>query len=459
MATTKFLDLTGLQLVVDKIKTYAGEQAGKVKTTSAEYDNLGNIAFTRGDSSTYSVNIPLASGLTGTQSGLLTKAEYDALTNRVEYVGTKVGSEVVVAAPLQKVGDYNNVAVIEILSAITATENSKAVTGKAVADYVAAEILKNTNSDKEYVDGQISALSSALTASYQAADNALSEALTNAYTSAIATSAANIKAAYEAADSAITASYTELVSKTKEALEAKISTDISTAINNLDVEDSAIDGQYVSAVSEADGKISVSRKALPVYTLVKDKTSVNGYKYHLAVDGVQSGDAIDIKDMVVSGGSVSTRDGKTYLDLTIANGETVSIPADSLVDTYKAAEGEDRIVVNGYTISLNQAKLVEDLVADATMLAKYATVENLGKANTAITELTTKHNNFETTVANTYSTKAETISSLGEAITTSGSFTVTNGYTAVITPKLANGSNGQTLSINLIDESDINSMF
>lgn len=455
--TNKFLDLAGLQILVDKIKFTITGAVSAAEIKSAEYDNNGKISLAKGDTTKVDITLPLASSLTGSQSGLLTKAEYDALTNRVEYVGTKVGDEVTIATPLQKVGDYNNVAVIEILSSITASENSKAVTGKAVADYVAAQIEANASSDKEYVDATVSGAVDALTKAYTSADSALSESLTNAYTNAILSSASTIKTNYEAADAVITASYTKLVAETKEALESKIGTDISTAINGLDVEDSAINGQYVSAVSEVDGKISVSRKALPVYTLVKDTTSANGYKYHLAVDGEQSGDAIDIKDMVVSGGSVSTRDGKTYLDLTIANGDTVSIPADSLVDTYKAAEGEDRIVVNGYTISLNQAKLVEDLVADATMLAKYATVENLGKANTAVNELTTKHNEFETAVANTYATKDEAISTLTE-LTFSGAVD-TNSYSASFSAKDVKGNVHSTITFDLATKTEIESLF
>lgn len=42
---------------------------------------------------------------------------------------------------------------------------------------------------------------------------------------------------------------------------------ITAAINKLDYTDKAVDGQYVSAVSEVDGVISVERKALPTYTL------------------------------------------------------------------------------------------------------------------------------------------------------------------------------------------------
>lgn len=49
-----------------------------------------------------------------------------------------------------------------------------------------------------------------------------------------------------------------------------ISTQITNAINELDVADAAVAGQYVSSVSEENGKISVTRADLPDYTEVYD---------------------------------------------------------------------------------------------------------------------------------------------------------------------------------------------
>lgn len=49
-----------------------------------------------------------------------------------------------------------------------------------------------------------------------------------------------------------------------------IATQIDNAIAKLDVEDTAVDGEYVSGVSETDGKITVTRAALPDYTDVYD---------------------------------------------------------------------------------------------------------------------------------------------------------------------------------------------
>lgn len=49
-----------------------------------------------------------------------------------------------------------------------------------------------------------------------------------------------------------------------------VGTQIDEKINALDVKDTAVAGQYVSAVSETDGKITVTRAALPDYTEVYD---------------------------------------------------------------------------------------------------------------------------------------------------------------------------------------------
>lgn len=455
--TNKFLDLAGLEILVDKIKSTISNAVSAAEIKSAEYDNAGKISLAKGDTTKVDISIPLASALTGAQSGLLTKDDYTAFAKKVEYVGTKVDDAVTISDPLQKVGDYNNVAVIEILSSITATENSKAVTGKAVADYVTAQIEANASSDKEYVDATVSGAVDALTKAYKKADSELSESLTTAYGNAILASAAEIKTNYEAADAVITASYTKLVSETKEALQKEIDADVKTFKESLNKEDVAVTGQYVSAVSQSNGVISVSRANLPVYTLVKDTTSANGYKYHLAVDGVQSGDAIDIKDMVVSGGSVAVRDGKTYLDLTIANGETVSIPADSLVDIYKAGEGEDRIVVNDYTIKLNLDKLTEDLVADTTMLGTFATVNSVNKVASDLSTLNGKVTEHLEAAPVTYATKDDAIGSLTELAFTGA--VDTNSYSASFSAKDVKGNVHSTITFNLVTKTEIESLF
>ena len=70
-------------------------------------------------------------------------------------------------------------------------------------------------------------------------------------------------------------------------------------INGLDVDDTAVTGKYVSAVSETDGKISVTRADLPTYTLASG--SANGT---VAFNGA---------DVAVKGlGSAAYTDSKSY---------------------------------------------------------------------------------------------------------------------------------------------------
>lgn len=458
MATTKFLDLAGLELLVDNIKTLVSSSVSKAELKGAEFDNTtGKISLTKGEGSV-EVSLGAVNTLTGDQMGLLKATDYAAMQNVIEGVAIQVGGT---AKP---VTIQDKTALIEYLSVIpdSVADNNlyKAPNAKAVVDYVGAQFTEKMKGQatEEYVNSTVTSAFQALTKAYEDADSELSETLTTAYGNAILQSAANIKTNYEAADAAITAAYTKLVGETKEALQAEIDDDVKAFKESLDYEDTATAGQYVSAVSQTDGVISVSRANLPVYTLVKDKTSENGYKYHLAVDGVQSGDAIDIKDMVVSGGGVSTHeDGKTYLDLTIANGETVSIPADSLVDTYEAGEGEDRIIVNGYKISLNLAKLTEDLVSDNTMLGTFATVSSVQKVASDLSTLDGKVTEHLTSANTTYATKDEALTSLTE-LTTTGAINTTS-YSALFTAKDVNGQEHSTITFNLVLATDIAKMF
>ena len=88
------------------------------------------------------------------------------------------------------------------------------------------------------------------------------------------------------------------------------------AINALDVQDNAVDGEYVSAVSETDGKISVSRKSLPTYSLTSGTD--NGT---VAFNGV---------DVAVTGlGSAAYTNSDKYADANILNNTTFTYGAEN----------------------------------------------------------------------------------------------------------------------------------
>lgn len=88
------------------------------------------------------------------------------------------------------------------------------------------------------------------------------------------------------------------------------------AINALDVQDNAVDGEYVSAVSETNGKISVSRKSLPTYSLTSGAD--NGT---VAFNGV---------DVAVTGlGSAAYTNSDKYADANILNNTTFTYGAEN----------------------------------------------------------------------------------------------------------------------------------
>ncbi len=85
-----------------------------------------------------------------------------------------------------------------------------------------------------------------------------------------------------------------------------VATQIKTAIEALDVEDAAESGKYVSAVSETDGKITVTRAALPDYT---NTYAAKTHTHEIAnVTGLQA--ALDAKaadaDLTTLEGKVTT---------------------------------------------------------------------------------------------------------------------------------------------------------
>lgn len=175
----------------------------------------------------------------------------------------------------------------------------------------------------------------------------------------------------------------------------------------------------VSAINEVLDKIDDSKEDLTV--TVTPSTSSDYAQVYTIKQGDTTVGTINIpKDMVVTSGKVekdpSGQDPGTYIVLTIANGDTLYIPATSLVDIYTAAQSAAKVqlsISNNNEISATiVAGSIEaaDLAANAVITAKIAdgnvtkakletsVQTSLGKADTAVQEVKESATNGNITV-------------------------------------------------------------
>lgn len=122
---------------------------------------------------------------------------------------------------------------------------------------------------------------------------------------------------------------------------------IKNAIEALDVTDNAVDGQYVSAVSETDGKISVSRTVLPTYNVSATGSFVTVTPTDLDNKGkafaITTNDIASDADLQETKGRVTTVEGKVAALASATHFRGVVTSLDSVENP---AEG-DVVVLNG----------------------------------------------------------------------------------------------------------------
>lgn len=160
---------------------------------------------------------------------------------------------------------------------------------------------------------------------------------------------------------------------------------IKTAIEALDYTDTAVDGEYVSAVNEVDGKISVTRKALPDYSNTYDvkgaantalenakayadglaanydeKGAAAGVKTELEAEIAKKVDKVEGKDLIATS-EITRLAGVTNYDDTQVKAD-IAKKADAETMTTELGKKVDK--VEGYS-----------LVAD-TEIARLAEVDN-----------------------------------------------------------------------------------
>jgi len=140
---------------------------------------------------------------------------------------------------------------------------------------------------------------------------------------------------------------------------------VSDEIGKLDVSDSAVSGQYVSAVSETDGKITVSRTSLPAIPTITDTysgTSSDGMSGKAVKSAI---DALDVSDSAVSGqyvSAVSETDGKISVtraslpSIPTVNSSALTIQKGSSNSYFYAnANGAATVGLDYYLTSVTQA--------------------------------------------------------------------------------------------------------
>lgn len=157
-----------------------------------------------------------------------------------------------------------------------------------------------------------------------------------------------------------------------------VDTRITNAINDLDKADTAVDGQYVSAVSEDNGVITVTRAALPDYSETYDakgaaaqaltdaKAYADGKDTAIAAAKTAADNAqADVDALEATVGTVD--DGKTVVEM-IADAKTAATYDDTQVKADIKANADAISALNGTgegSVSKQVADAVAQIVADA----------------------------------------------------------------------------------------------
>lgn len=186
-------------------------------------------------------------------------------------------------------------------------------------------------------------------------------------------------------------------------------------VNNLDVTDSAVTNQYVSAVSQTDGKITVSRSALPKAfgkvtvgstNIAADSTTdtltlVAGDNVTITADATNDKITIEATDTTYSEATTSvaglmSAEDKTKLDGVAAGAqvnviESITVGGTAQTVTNKkvalgAAAGkavDTSITANSTSTNLPTSKAVEDRINAHSGIDKVGTVTSVGVSTTS----------------------------------------------------------------------------
>ena len=198
-----------------------------------------------------------------------------------------------------------------------------------------------------------------------------------------------------------------------------VDTKISDAIGKLDVEDSAVAGKYVSAVSETDGKITVTRADLPDYT---DTYAPKTHTHAIAdVTGLQ--DALDGKvddaDFTTLNGKVTTLVGddtsKSVRTISAEEVAKIVAGADASYDTLK--EIADWIMSD----TTGAAKMANDIATLNSLVGDKSVAEQIGVETTRAKGAEKANSDAITALAGRVTTAEGDIDALQASVTTNTS--------------------------------------
>lgn len=300
------------QKIADAIDALAG---GATSTNGA----LVNITVTseNGEVKTASVD---ESALNTRLSGIDTAID-TAVADIEKKLGGSYTETDTVAKAIKAAADAAAAAQADIDSFLKAEEVADAAidTLKEIQDWIASD-----ETGTEALIGRVAANESAIDTLEGKVDvEKVSTAIATAKGEAIAAAAEDAATkANGAKEAAIAAAKTETTNQVTELGKSVTANDtaikaLDAAIKALDVTDTAVNGQYVSAVSQTDGKITVSRADLPTAT-VGSQTVATGK--HVAVEVVEEKGALT--SLTVVENDIASAQALSALDTKVSNLET-----------------------------------------------------------------------------------------------------------------------------------------
>ena len=264
--THAIADVTGLQTALDEAK-----KAGTDANTALEAYKVTNDAAVK-------ANTDAISAINNETTGILAQAKSYADGKDTAIAAAKSAADAAQAdvdALEAKVGTVvEGKTVVEMISdaQTAATYNDTQVKAdiKTNADDIAAlQGLVGETAVSDQINAKITALNLANTYEAKgAAATAKSEVIGTDDDTADSNTIKGAKKYADSLNAAMDARVDVLEAAVGEG--GSVATQIAAEIQKLDKEDTAVDGQYVSAVSEADGIITVTRAALPDYSNIYD---------------------------------------------------------------------------------------------------------------------------------------------------------------------------------------------